>query len=167
MPISEELKRIYSSAPNDVSYVNTLMFEHSLFSQVWAICDYKEPIRFQIGIGKKFETFLPIPFSFVLPPNNTQGNQDLSFAICNIGREIMEEVEAAVANPSIPIKCTYRVYLDEPDTAPQNDPPIELSISQINFTLDTVSATARRFDMLNYTFPNVYYQTKDFPGLKR
>lgn len=165
MPISEDLKRVYSSAPTNINYVNTLMFTHSLFSKVWAIANFTREMRFQLENGL-FETFLPIPFQFVLPANNTGGNQDLNFAICNVGREIMDEIEAAIALPSEPVKCIFRVYLDQPDTPPQND-AIELTVSQVNFSIDTVTANARRFDMLNYGFPNVFYETQHFPGLKR
>lgn len=166
MPISEELKRVYSSAPSDVTYIDSLMFEHSLFTQTWAIINHVKSIRFRLE-DDTYQEFIPIPFEFQLPPNNTQGNQDLSFAICNIGREIMDEIEAAVSLPNEPVKCFYRVYLDQPDTYPQNDPPVELALSQVNFSLTTITASARRFDMLNYPFPRVYYETRFFPGLLR
>lgn len=166
MPISEELKRIYSSAPSDLIYINSLTFIHPAFDQAWYIIDHVHSMRFRLE-DDSYQTFIPVPFEFKLPPSNTQGNQDLSFSLCNIGREMMDQVEAAIQIPETPIACFYRVFLNQADTYPQNDPPLELTISQVNFTLSTMTASARRFDMLNFPFPTVYYELDRFPGLRR
>ena len=166
MPISEELKRIYASAPSDVTYVDTLSFSHSQFTQLWSITNHVKPMRYFLESGR-LERFINVPFEFSLPASNTQGNQDLSFAICNVGREIMDEVENEVSFPQEPIQVKYRVYTDKEDTYPETNPPLTLSVTQVSFSLQTITANARRFDMLNYPFPNLYYELKNFPGLRR
>lgn len=112
-------------------------------------------------------TFQQMPFKVVLPTSDGKGNQDLGVTLANIGRDLVLPIEAAIANPSETIKCTYRVYLDTPATAPQNTPPLTLIITGIQINRETVTATATRADVLNRSFPYNFYRTSDFPGLRR
>jgi hypothetical protein len=123
------------------------------------------PWTFQLETGAtvKFET---VPFKIVLPANDHGGNQDLSLTLANIGRDLVDPLELAIQKANEPVKCSYRVYIDQANTMPQNT-PLVLLISAIQVTQDTVSATATRADVLNKRFPNKLYRYDDFPGLRR
>jgi len=107
-----------------------------------------------------------MPFKIVLPTSDGKGNQDLGLTLANIGRDLVDPLELAQAKPSEPVRCVRRVYLDTPSTTPA-DSPLTLLISAANVTKEAVSATATRMDVLNRAFPNNFYKTSDFPGLRR
>jgi hypothetical protein len=166
MPISAALKEIYASAPATQRYIETLAFTHSLFSQPYYLTNDNQPWDFLLESGQ-LVTFAPMPFRIVLPTLDGKGQQDMALTLANIGRDLVDPLEAAIAKPSEPIKCTYRVYLDTPSTSPQNTPPLALIITGISVTADAVSATATRTDVLNRAFPFNFYQYTQFPGLRR
>ena len=166
MTISQALKEVYASAPATQRYIETLSFSHSLFSQTYFLTNDNMPWTFLLETGATV-TFQQMPFKIVLPTSDGKGNQDLGVTLANIGRDLVNPIEAAIAKPSETIKCIYRVYLDTPSTAPQNSPPLQLIITGIQYNRETVSATATRSDVLNRAFPYNFYKTSDFPGLRR
>lgn len=166
MAITQALKEIYSSAPATQRYVETLAFSHSLFPKTYYLTNDNMPWSFLLETGQ-LVTFQQVPFKIVLPTSDGKGNQDLGVTLANIGRDLVDPIEAAIGNPAEPIKCTYRVYLDSASTAPQNSPPLSLIITAIQYARDSVSATATRSDVLNRAFPYNFYKTADFPGLRR
>jgi hypothetical protein len=123
-----------------------------------------QPLHRDSRVFSKFEA---VPFKVVLPANDHGGNQDLSVTLANIGRDLVDPLERAITKPQEAIKCTYRVYIDQANTAPQNTPPLVLTIANVQVTQDTVSATATRADVLNKRFPSKLYRYDDFPGLRR
>ena len=164
--ISQALKEIYASAPTTARYVETLSFGHSLFPSTYYIVADNKPWDFLLETGQAVN-FTAMPFKVVLPTLDGNGNQDLNLTLANIGRDLVDPLEAAIANPTEPIRCTYRVYLDQPNTQPQNDPPLTLIITAVTVTKEAVSATATRNDVLNRAFPFNFYNYKVFPGLRR
>lgn len=166
MPLSQQLREIYASAPTTQRYIETLSFAHSRFAQTYYLCGDNQPWTFLLETGQVVN-FLPVPFRIVLPTIDAQGNQDMQLTIANIGRDLVDPIESAIAVPSEAIKCTYRVYLDTPSTTPQNTPPLVLTITGVQVARDAVSATATRADVLNKAFPANFYDYATFPGLRR
>ena len=166
MPISQELKRVYASAPLDTKYVETLEISHSQFAQTFFITNDVQAWRFALEDGT-LRTFLAVPFLVVPPTQDGKGQQDLQLTIDNIGREAMDAVEAASLLPSEPIGVVYRVYLDRQDSAPQLEPPLRLTLSNIAVGLTSLAGTATRADTLNRLFPFEIYRTDTYPGLDR
>jgi hypothetical protein len=166
MAITQALKEIYASAPVTQRYIETLAFGHSLFSQTYYLTNDNQPWDFLLESGQ-LVTFAPMPFRIVLPTVDGKGQQDLALTLANIGRDLVDPLEAAIVNPREPIKCTYRVYIDTPSTSPQNTPPLVLSITGVSVTAEAVSATATRTDVLGRAFPFNFYQYTQFPGLRR
>lgn len=166
MAISAALKQIYASAPATQKYVETLSFSHSLFPATYYLTNDNQAWTFLLETGASV-TFTAVPFRVVLPKVDGQGNQDMGLTIANIGRDLVDPLEAAIAKPSEPIRCVYRVYLDTPNTAPQNTPPLSLIITGVSVTREAVSATATRMDVLNRVFPYNFYKYDSFPGLRR
>ena len=166
MTISAALKAVYASAPATSRYIETLAFSHSLFSQTYYMTNDNQPWQYLLETGQ-LVTFNVMPFKIVLPTSDGKGKQDMALTIANIGRDLVDPLESAIAKPSEPIRCVYRVYLDQPSTSPQNTPPLSLIITSINVTRDAVAATATRSDVLSRAFPYNFYRYTDFPGLRR
>ena len=166
MPISKELQEVYASAPNDVRYVETLEITHSRFTQKYFFTNDLHKWRFMLEDGT-LQTFEPVPFEVTMPAKDTGGNQDLQIGLCNVGEEMMDALELANQKPSENIRCVFRLFLDIPNSRQQNNPGMELFITDVAVNLQTISAVATRFDVLNRLFPNKIYTTTDFPGLRR
>lgn len=166
MPISQQLKEIYASAPVSSRYIETLAFSHSLFSQTYYLTNDNRAWDFLLESGQ-LVTFVPVPFRVVLPTVDGNGNQDMGLTIANIGRDLIDPLEAAIAKPDEPVRCTYRVYIDQEATSPQNSPPLGLVMTGVSVTREAVSATATRADVLNRAFPYNMYTYQLFPGLRR
>lgn len=166
MTISQALKEVYASAPATQRYVETLSFSHSLFSQTYYLTNDNQNWTFLLETGVS-KTFVVMPFKIVLPKNDGKGNQDMNLTLANIGRELIDPLEAAIALPSEPVSCVYRVYLDQASTTPQNSPPLTLKITGFEVTREAVSAMATRSDVLSRAFPYNFYKLETFPGLRR
>jgi len=166
MAISSALKEIYASAPATQRYIETLAFSHSLFSQTYYVTNDNQSWQFLLETGS-LVTFSVMPFRIVLPTLDGQGQQDMGLTLANIGRDLIDPLESAIAKPSEPIRCVYRVYLDQAATAPQNTPPLSLILTGVQVTRESVSATATRADVLNRAFPYTFYRYETFPGLRR
>lgn len=166
MPITPELKRVYASAPTDVRYVETLGLWHPNWDRVLYFNSDVQAWQFALETGESV-LFEAVPFTLVLPRQDGKGQQDLQIGLENIGREAMDRIEAASATPSEPIQVTYRVYLDRPNSKPQNDPPLYLTLSNVHVGLTVITGTATRADTLNRNFPSVVYRLDTYPGLDR
>ena len=172
MPISDELKKIYASAPSGQRYVEVLRFAHPGFQQTWLLCnelqDDATPWNFKDENGQAF-TATFCPFQVTLPRHDSSGaRQDMAVVLGNVDRLLMEELEAAQAQPDVPITCTLLIYTNQAGSDPAAD-PIILSVADPVATLDTITLTASRFDVLNRAFPatSEVYRIDRFPGLDR
>lgn len=166
MAITAELKRIYASAPAGQRYVDTLQLAHSAFPATFYINNSKQQWTFDLGDGT-MQLFVAVAFEVVLPTLDGQGQQDLKIAIDNVGRDAMEALEAAAAQPREPIVVTVRTYLSIANSLPQNTPPLVLTLSEIEVRTPLITGTAGRADTLNRPFPSFVYRTDLFPGLDR
>lgn len=166
--ISDELRRIYASAPSDRHYVETLELAHPLFPQTYYVANDVRAWAFKLtAAAPTSTTFQPVRFAVTLPAMDARGQQDLQMAIDNVGREAMDAIEAAAADPTKHIAVTYRVYLDLADSVPQIDPPLVLALQSIIVTNDAITGTATRADVLNRPFPSELYRADTYPGLDR
>jgi len=162
--ITPELKAIYAGNTAQ-RCLDTLQFSHPEWSNDFYFVNDVQNWQFQLSTGV-YQEFLAMPFELKLPDKNTGGSQELSISLCNIGQEMMQAIEEAIANPE-PIAVFLRVFLDVADSLPQNSPPLVLAINDIDVEVSTVTATASRYDVVNRPFPSRYYTTHEFPGLRR
>jgi hypothetical protein len=166
MAISEALKRVYASAPAGVFYIETLELSHSSFPRTFYINNGVKPWAFKLEDGTPID-FEPVPFQVVLPTVDGKGQQDLQILIDNVGRDAMDAIEAAALNPQETIAVVARVYLNVAGSLPQNDPPLKLTLSQIEVQKDVIAGVATRSDTLNKPFPSELYRVDKFPGMDR
>lgn len=167
MPISDELRKVYASAPVDNYYIETLSLTHPAFTGgVKYITNNKD------GWSGKLEDDTLIAFEYApfvaVPPNGAdQAALTLQVGIDNSSRELMEELENISDTPSEPVIVVYRVYLaSDPETL-QNDPPLRLDVSSVLATQDVVSFAASMTNIRNMPFPSQLYTTDLYPGLSR
>jgi hypothetical protein len=166
MTISAALKEIYASAPTDKRYIETLSFAHSAFASTYYLVNDPGDWSFLLEDGR-LTKFQSVGFRVELPTADAKGNQDFTIVLSNAGRDMIDPLEAASAFTANPIVMTYRIYLDQPGTMPQNSPPIEMRISDVVVSKSSISIQARRADILNMSFPHQLYTVTNYPGLNR
>ena len=163
MALSEELKKIYSSNPNDKRAYDTVEISHSRFSKVFYMVQDDESHSWKLENGStvRFEAF---GFNIKLPEVGAE-NQDISFAFDNVSRVAMPELERAAGKIEEPIKLVYRAYVDGAST-PQTS-PITLMLTNIVADNQTISAVATKSDLYKRMIPSGHkaYFDSDFQGL--
>lgn len=168
MAISEELKRIYASAPIDDYYVETLSLDHPAFGEFGTRYVTSE----NGGFIAKLETgqnvaFDYLPFIAVPPAATEEASITLQVAIDNASLTLMQELENMSLFPSEPIVVVYRVYLKSDPATLQNDPPLTLSVASVRAAHDVVSFSATLTNLRDRPFPGDLYDVERFPGLER
>ena len=81
-----------------------------------------------------------------------------------VARDILASIEGAMSSNTL-IEVIYRVFLSGDLSTPQNDPPLTLTIFEINATPMKIRALAGFRDIGNKRFPAGEYSTEQFPGL--
>lgn len=167
MPISDELKRIYVTAPVDDNYVETLALYHILFSGgVRYITNKRDGWSANLETGESV-FFDYLPFLAVPPDMAENANLSMKVGIDNTTTNLMDELELLSTEPTEPITMIYRVYLESDPTTVQNDPPLQLDVQAVTATNEAVSFTAGMTNIRSRPFPSILYSTEQFPGLLR
>lgn len=167
MTIDVELVKIYAGSNAQIQ-LDTLHFAHPLFQYEYHIVnDYREWSFKLLATDTVGTPFSSVPFNFRLPRRDSSGRQELQIVFSNMGRWMISELEAAIEDPTTPITCTYRAYLNVVDSLPVIDPPMVLGITDVSVTEEAVTCVATRFDVLNAAFPHRHFSPDEFPGLLR
>ena len=169
MAISAKLREVYASAPTGAYYVETLELAHPAFAAPFYINNGQRAWTFALESGAS-QLFSPVPFRVTWPNLDGKGQQDMQLEIDNIGRDAMDALEAAAQQPETPIAVTVRVYLNQANSRPQNDPPLRLSLNEVHLTNTLITGVATRAETLNATFPRLLYASggpEAMPGLDR
>lgn len=167
MPISDELKRVYASAPDDLYYYETLTLEHSgLTGGVYYLTNVAGGFSGQLEDATPV-TYTYFPFTAIPPSSEEENNLNLQVGLDNAARELMDELESMANNPIEPIIVTYRVYLSNDLNTVQNDPPLKLEVLSVRAQQLTVSFNAGLSNLRRRKFPATIYDLDRFPGLTR
>lgn len=168
MTISPALQRLYASNPNGDTLQTTLELSHSAFSQTHYLTAWPERFEADVGItgGNAMVWFEPFPFQVVLPSVQSGGHQQMRIALSNVGRVLLDELDAATAAPAEAIICRYRSYVNKTGL-PSPDPALEFQIEATEESVGQISGIAARSDIVNLEFPRLRYQLAQFPGLRR
>lgn len=167
--LSQALKEAYASAPTDVVIHHTLELRHPAFTTpIRVVRDYNDlTARLESSApvdGGTAVTFVRFAFEFTRPEVNASGVPQITIEIDNVDRSIVANIEAAMATADL-VEATYREYLSTDLTAPQNDPPIHMTVMQITADIFKVKAVAGFPDLINRRFPTKEYDAETFPGL--
>lgn len=166
--LSEAIKEAYASA-GDVPIYHTLEIRHSTMTEPIRVVRDIESLTAYLEADAPADpgtevTFLPYAFDFQKPEVGPNGAPVMPITIDNVGREITIAMENAVASVE-PVLITYREYLANDLTGPQNDPPIHMELKSVTCDVYRVSATAGFPDRSTRKFPTLEYTAEDFPGL--
>lgn len=167
MAISDELKRIYATAPIDDFYVETLSLEHPAFENGVRYLTNQNGGWIGNLEGGGRAAYQYVPFITLPPASQDQAAISLNIVIDNVSRELMFELERMAQTPSQPITVVYRVYLNSGQATLQNNPPIKLWVSNVVADQNSVSFAATTTNLRNTPFPSKLYTTVLFTGLKR
>ena len=163
MTISATLQAIYRNPASTSEFCDVLALSHPSMGSYY-LANWHEAVP--VSIDGAVRDFLPVPFEAVLPSRDGEGQQDLQLVICNVGEEMTQALDKALAQPTQPIRCRYSVAIIG-STRLQYDPPFELSLTNIALNEVVLTATATRADVINLKFPRVRYDMMAYPGLRR
>ena len=168
--LSAAIREAYASAPEDEVVYHTLEFWHPAFTLPIRVVRDTVALDARIEPGAARDagavmTFVAYAFDVVPPEQITTGLPQCVIEIDNVSREILAQIDLAVASAT-PVTVIYRNYLASGlDSGPENDPPLEMTISAINANALRIRATAGFADLLNQRFPSMDYDLETFPGL--
>jgi len=110
------------------------------------------------------QTFFAYPFNIIQPEVGSD-QQDIGIVLDNVSLELINAIDLASENQSVPIEMTFRVYIDGSDV-PQMT-PIVLALTELSVDMRSVTCKASRVDLYKRKFPfgkNAYYDHR-FGGL--
>jgi len=114
--------------------------------------------------GVTQQLFTARPFTFKLPPAGDKGIQELQLAFDNVDRTVSDFLNGAKEHRS-PARVLYCPYLSTDLTAPQLDPPLELSLTDVKVTTHKAVGRATFADLINRRHPRDLYTRSRFPNL--
>lgn len=160
-----ELVRWMIAAPPDEMWLDVLELTHPNWPQGYVLINYPEPLSVIFETGRTV-TCTPVAFQLDLPDAGTDGRQDMSIAMDNVGGEMWTALELAQQRPDFPITVTWRAYTNKQRGNPQAM-PVTLSVTSVAATKEAISLTASRTDIINRKWPRVFYRAERWPGLNR
>ena len=159
---SLRLRKYYASAPAGEIARETISLTHSAFSQDWHLTNFQE--AFSANVDSVEVDFIIHPFTFREPEDSTTGRVEVQVDIFNTGPTFVAELQAAASDATETIQLVYGVYLEA-----ESDPERTFTLEVQSVALGTNSITARAVgpNVLDGRYPNKFYRTSKFPGLRR
>ena len=157
---SAVLNRLYASGGDEV-ILDTLQI--TVGGQSYWLTRGWEDITVALETGDK-ATFTASAIDVALPARNSDGTQDLKFAISNIDGVVSTAISNALDNLSS-ASLTFRRYVSTDLSAPAA-PPFTLAIKEGSWTATEVQITAGYMNILDTAWPRYRYTLADFPGLR-
>lgn len=169
--LSAAIKEAYAAAPSDVVTLHTLEFRHPAFSQpIRVVLDHADhTCTLEAGAPAnpaEAVLFVGYAFNIVLPSVDAGAAPEVVITIDNVSMEIEDNINAALATTD-KVMVTYRPYLSTDLITPAMNPPMTLTITQINADQFSLTARAQLGDYANKAFPGEMYSATRFPGLVR
>lgn len=154
------LNRLYASGGDEV-ILDTLQI--TVGGQSYWLTRGWEYLTVTLETGDK-ATFTGSAIDVALPARNSDGTQDLKFAISNIDGVVSTAIRNALDNLSS-ASLTFRRYVSTDLSAPAA-PPFTLAIKEGSWTATEVQITAGYMNILDTAWPRFRYTLPLFPGLR-
>lgn len=154
------LNRLYASSGSEViidALQITIGGENHYITRGW------DDITVKLEDGRT-ETFTACGIDIALPARNSDGTQDLKFAISNIEGFVSASIRNALDNLNS-ASLTYRCYISTDLSAPAAT-PYTLAIKSGYWTSMEVQITAGYMNILDTAWPRHRYTLSNFPGLR-
>lgn len=162
--LSQAIKEAYASAPADVVCYDTLEFDHPAFSEpIYVVRDWDD-LTATLEDGVTEVTFVRYGFDLLKPEVSPDGTPVCQVVVDAVPNEILEYFRQA-AQSTTKVTMRYRQYLSTDLSAPQNDPPLTATLTNIKADVFRVRAVAGFGDYRNRRFPTDDYTAERFPGL--
>lgn len=154
------LNRLYASSGSEV-IIETLQI--NIGDEVHYLCKGYEDIT-AVTEGGDPVTFTACAIDIALPARNSDGTQDLQFAISNIDGVVSTAIRSALDNLS-GATLKYRNYISTDLTAPAST-PYTLAVKSGSWTALQVQIKAGYMNILDTAWPRYRYTLPHFPGLR-
>ncbi len=154
------LNRLYASSGSEV-IIETLQI--NIGSTVHYFCKGYDDITATTENGAVI-TFSAAAIDIAIPARNSDGTQDLQFAISNINGEVSTAIRDALATQQDGV-LTYRQYVSTDLNAPASV-PYTLTIKSGSWTALQAQITAGYMNVLDTAWPRYRYTLNDFPALR-
>lgn len=169
--LQEAIKEAYATAPADKVILYTLELRHPAFTEPIRVVRNHVAFDATLEIDAPVDpgalvTFQAFAFSLQLPEVSMGGNPEIVIDIDNVSREIVANIEKAVVTPYM-IEVTFRVYLMDDPSGPQNNPPMHMVVRSISADVFKVTARAGFGDLSRMAYPKLVYTLERFPALAR
>ena len=158
MPITltDAIKEAYEYAPGDITYWDTLEFNHNSFA---------EPIRI-VNSDKALDTnqgvFEPVHFDTALPEESSGVKGEMSISIQAIPYAIRKDIRG-IASSRVKMTITYRQYIVE---AGDPDATVPIDLQTVGVTENEVGIEIRAClsGLMAAKFPRRIMLTQDILG---
>lgn len=154
------LNRLYASSGDEV-IIETLQI--NIGSDIYYLCKGFDDITATTENGDVIN-FQAAAIDIALPARNSDGTQDLQFAIDNIDGRTSTAIRDALDNLSA-ASITYRNYVSTDLSAPASV-PYTLAIKSGSWTSTQAQITAGYMNILDTAWPRYRYTLPDYPGLR-
>lgn len=167
--LEEALKEAYATAPAGEVILHTLEFRHPNFTTPLRVVRDKADLDATLEIdapenpGEEV-TFVQFAFDLELPDVTTGSSPELLLTIDNVSRDILTYIDLA-ANSADLIEVTYRPYLASDTTAPQMNPPLTMTLKEVEADVFRITARCGFGNFANTPFPRETYDLQRFAGL--
>lgn len=161
--LSEALKEAYACAPSNIANLHTLEISHpSMSTSIYLV---KNNVDLSLTLeDHTTHLFEAAAFDLVLPEKSDEGIQEINLKIANVDRRVSDFLKQA-SNYRTKVICKWRPYLSNDLSAPQINPPLLLTLSDISVSVYDVTARASFADLVNKSFPKNSYSRLEFPSL--
>lgn len=168
--LSEAIKEAYATAPSGEVILHTLEFRHPEFTTPLRVVRDKADLDATLEAeapenAGEVVTFVQYAFDLELPDVTDGSSPELTLTIDNVSRDIVAYLDLA-ANSQDLIEVTYRAYLSTDTTSPQNDPPLTMTLRDVECDIFQIKARCGFGNFANKPFPKDVYDLTTFPALQ-
>ena len=167
--LSQALKEAYAAAPVGLVIYHTLELWHPAFtSPIRVVRDYVDLTATLESSAPRDASasvlFIAFNFEITKPEVSPTGVPQITITLDNVDRAIVANIEAAMGSTDM-VQVIYREFLSTDLSAPQNNPPLTMTVLNIVTDVFKVTATAGFNNLMNKRFPTLEYSAETFVGL--
>lgn len=167
--LSLALREAYASAPTGVVIYHTLELRHPAFtSPIRVVRDFSDLTATLEATAPADPStavlFVGFAFDFSRPEVSPSGVPQVTIEIDNVDRSIVANIEAAMTTTDL-VQVTYREFISTDLSAPQNNPPLHMTIVNVSASVFKITAVAGFPNLMNRRFPTTAYESETFPSL--
>ena len=167
--LSDALQEAYATAPAGEVVLHTLEFRHPSFvTPLRVVRDYADLDATLEATAPEnageVVTFVQFAFDLELPDVTNGSSPELMLTIDNVSRDVLAYIDIA-ANSSELIEVTYRPYLLSDTSEPQMNPPLTMTLKDVEADIFRITARCGFGDFANRPFPRDVYDLQRFSGL--